>query len=54
MPPQKVGEKGLEIFFFQKQRDAGLFNIDSFAKILSPTFCGGISHVALWGYLNLR
>ena len=52
MPPQKVGEKVLECFFFQKQRDASLFKIDSFAEILSPTFCGGISHAALWGSLT--
>jgi hypothetical protein len=50
MPPQKVGEKGLKIFFFQKQRDAGLFKIDSFAEVLSPSLTGGISHVALWGF----
>ena len=49
MPPVKLGEKGLEIFFFYKQRDAGLFKIDSFAEILSPSFTGGISDVALWG-----
>jgi hypothetical protein len=54
MPPVKLGEKGVEILFFQKQRDVGLFKIDSFAEILSPSFTGGISHVALWGSLNLR
>jgi len=54
MPPVKLGEKGLEIFFFQKQRDVGLFKIDSFAEILSPSSTGGISHAALWGSLNLR
>ena len=54
MPPQKVGEKVLEYFFFQKHRDTSLLKIDSFAEILSPTFCGGISHAALWGSLNLR
>jgi hypothetical protein len=54
MPPVKLGEKGLDILFFQQQRDAGLFKIDSFAEILSPSFTGGISDVALWGSLNLR
>jgi len=49
MPPVKLGEKGLEIFFIQKQEVAGLFKIDSFAEILSPSFTGGISNAALWG-----
>jgi hypothetical protein len=49
MPPVKLGEKGLEIFFFQKQREASLLKNDSFAEILSPSFTGGISDVALWG-----
>jgi hypothetical protein len=49
MPPQKVGEKGLEIFFFQKQREASLLKVNSLAEILSPSFTGGISHVALRG-----
>jgi len=53
MPPVKLGERGLEIFFFQKQRVVALFKIDSFAEILSPSFSGGISDVALWGSLNL-
>ena len=46
MPPQKVGDKSLEIFFFQKQRESALFKIESFAEILTPTFCGGITNVA--------
>ena len=54
MPPVKLGEKGLEIFYFYKQRDAGLFKIDSFAEILSPSYTGGISDVALWGSWPLR
>jgi len=49
MPPVKLGEKGLEIFFFQKQEEAGLLKVNSLAEILSPSFTGGISHVALWG-----
>ena len=47
MPPVKLGEKGLEIFFFQKQREASLLKNDSFAEILSPSYTGGISDVAL-------
>ncbi len=49
MPPQKVGEKGLEIFFIRKQEEAGLLKVNSLADILSPSFTGGISDVALWG-----
>jgi hypothetical protein len=52
MPPVKLGEKGLEIFFIQKQEEAGLFKINSFAEILSPSFTGGISNAALKGSLN--
>jgi hypothetical protein len=49
MPPVKLGEKGLEIFFFQKQEEAGLLKVNPLAEILSPSFTGGISNVALWG-----
>jgi hypothetical protein len=49
MPPGKLGEKGLEIIFFQKQEETHLLKINSLAEILSPSFTGGISDVALWG-----
>jgi hypothetical protein len=49
MPPGKLGEKGLEIIFFQKQEETLLLKINSLAEILSPSFTGGISDVALWG-----
>jgi hypothetical protein len=49
MPPVKLGEKGLEIFFFQKQEEVGLLKVNSSTEILSPSFTGGISDVALWG-----
>jgi hypothetical protein len=49
MPTVKLGGKSLEIFFFQKQEETHLLKINSLAEILSPSFTGGISDVALWG-----
>jgi hypothetical protein len=50
MPPVKLGEKGLEILFFQKQRDAAFFKIDSFAEIYPPPSVGAF-HMSPYGAL---